>query len=387
MRTTLQLRKLLSDSAEKLETMITSARSENKDITKNDEYRSALDAHETLKVELRNAEALDDLKRRTPDFVPVKKRNDNPTPQARSGLGHFVKTGETRYLGGDTANGDAQLGRGTTYSNMITKALDKTVVMRQNASKTSVAGKSFTDTVGKGKVKGGWGAEGATTADNSDLSIAQREYVLHRLDCDPEVTVETIDQSDIVDLESWVMSEISIFNQEKEEAAFWNGDGIGKPKGFLHADYLKTTVTKPLDEIQLVETTLDITADDLIDLVASLKAGHRVGAKFYMGETLYKHVAKLKNADGDYILQKPVEQPFSVLLGYEIVVVDELENNTEIAFANMEKAYQIVDSKNPISIQRDTLTKRGFVLFPTYRYVGGGLRIGEAAKVIRKKAA
>lgn len=385
-----QIKELMNGCLSKIEEITNTASGEKRSLNdqENQEVKKQRGEYNQYKSQLESVSFLEEERRSMSGFVAVPAANDDGEKRA---LGSFAKTGELRYLGKGTANGDAELARSTTYAKSILTKADQVATMRSNASVVSVTGESFTDTVGKGGVVGGWGTEGAATADKSDLKIAQRKTSVHRLDADPEITVETANQSDIVNLENWVTDRLGYYFGTMQDSAFWTGDGSGKPKGLLHSDYLSTADIAEgdeLDKIKVAETkdnTTDVTADDLIDIVADLKPIYRLGAKWYFSNERYKFIAKLKDSNGDYIMQKPVDKLYSTLLGYEVVVVDALEGKAEIVFANMGEAYQVVDQSTPINIQRDTLTKRGFVRFPSYLFVGGSLRSGEAAKVVRKK--
>ena len=94
----------------------------------------------------------------------------------------------------------------------------------------------------------------------------------------------------------------------QEGAAFVNGDGSNKPKGFLNytiiaesswawtkIGYVATGTAGAFDE--------DAPVDALIDLVYALKSGYRQNAQWVMNRKVQAAIRKLKDADGNYLWQ------------------------------------------------------------------------------------
>jgi len=116
-------------------------------------------------------------------------------------------------------------------------------------------------------------------------------------------------QDSVFDVESYIASEFARRVGDAEEAAFINGDGSGKPFGMLHeTNGAATGVTT---------AGASITAEELIDLVYSLKAPYRKRALFLFNDQTIKAIRKLKDGSGQYIWQPSLQagQP-NTLLGY-----------------------------------------------------------------------
>jgi len=116
-------------------------------------------------------------------------------------------------------------------------------------------------------------------------------------------------QDSVFDVESYIASEFARRVGDAEEAAFINGDGSGKPFGMLHeTNGAATGVTT---------AGAAITAEELIDLVYSLKAPYRKRALFLFNDQTIKAIRKLKDGSGQYIWQPSLQagQP-NTLLGY-----------------------------------------------------------------------
>ena len=89
---------------------------------------------------------------------------------------------------------------------------------------------------------------------------------------------------------------------------FLNGDGTNKPEGALAHDVTGTFAA-----------TDAITGDELIDVVHSLTAPYRPGARFIVADSTIAMVRKLKDTDGQYLWQPSMQagEP-DRLLGYPI---------------------------------------------------------------------
>lgn len=76
----------------------------------------------------------------------------------------------------------------------------------------------------------------------------------------------------------------------------------------------------------------DVECDDLLDLVASLDTKtKRAGARFFLHATVFDHVRKFKDANGDYIYQKPAEGQPGTIWGYPYVLSDGMPDKNDSA--------------------------------------------------------
>ena len=101
----------------------------------------------------------------------------------------------------------------------------------------------------------------------SDDSFGQITLGAHKVASIIKVSDELL-QDSVFDVESYIATEFARRVGDAEEAAFITGDGAGKPIGMLHeTNGAATGVT--------AASATAITADELIDLVYSLKAPYR----------------------------------------------------------------------------------------------------------------
>ena len=143
----------------------------------------------------------------------------------------------------------------------------------------------------------------------SDDAFGQITLGAHKVASIIKVSDELL-QDSVFDVEGYIATEFARRVGDAEEAAFINGDGSGKPYGMLHdTNGAATGVT--------AASATALTADELIDLVYSLKAPYRKRALFLFNDQTIKAIRKLKDGNGQFLWQPGLQvgQP-NTLLGY-----------------------------------------------------------------------
>ncbi|MEY4953103.1 MAG: hypothetical protein RL299_1527, partial [Pseudomonadota bacterium] len=157
-------------------------------------------------------------------------------------------------------------------------------------------------------------------------------------------------------LEEWLAGEIATEFARAEGAAFINGTGTNQPKGFLtQPTALTADATRPFGTLQHVAsgnasgfgTSPELV---LIDLVHSLRSGHRQGAVFIMNTKTLAAVRKFKAADGTFLWQPGIyENAPARLLGYPVIEAEDMPdvaaNALPIAFGNFKNGYIIAERR------------------------------------------
>ncbi|MHA7820388.1 MAG: phage major capsid protein [Erythrobacter sp.] len=198
------------------------------------------------------------------------------------------------------------------------------------------------------------------------------------------------------DLESWLANEIAIEFARSEGTAFVNGTGTNQPEGFLQA-----ATSTAEDGVRAFGTVQYIGSGDaagfdsspeerLIDLIHSLKSGHRQGATFVMNSATLATVRKLKTADGAFLWQPGmVEGQPDRLLGYPVVEAEDMPDvaagEFPIAFGNFRHGYLIAEHA-ATKILRDPFTNKPFVHFYATKRVGGQVLDSNAIKLLKIEA-
>lgn len=142
----------------------------------------------------------------------------------------------------------------------------------------------------------------------SDDSFGQISLGAHKVASIIKVSEELLKDS-VFDVESYIATEFARRVGDAEEAAFINGDGAGKPIGLLHS-------TNGAAAGVTAASATAFTADELIDLVYSLKAPYRRHAMFLFNDQTIKAVRKLKDGNGQFLWQAGLNGQPDTLLGY-----------------------------------------------------------------------
>jgi len=237
----------------------------------------------------------------------------------------------------------------------------------------------------------GWVGEAAARPQTTTSTLANMSFQTMELYAMPAATSQLLDDS-IVNIDQWIADEVKTTFAIQEGAAFINGDGVSKPKGFLSyptvaqasyawgsLGYLATGVAGGLAATS--------PSDRLIDLVYTLKAQYRPNARFVMSRETQAVIRKLKDNMGDYLWQ-PAIQPGSSpsLIGFPVVEAEDMPQIATgamaIAFGDFGRGYLVVD-RIGLRVLRDPFTVKPYVLFYTTKRVGGGVQDFDAIKLLK----
>ena len=217
----------------------------------------------------------------------------------------------------------------------------------------------------------------------SDDSFGQITLGAHKVASIIKVSDELL-QDSVFDVESYIATEFARRVGDAEEAAFITGDGAGKPIGMLHDTNGATTGVT-------AASATAITADELIDLVYSLKAPYRKNAVWILNDATVKAIRKLKNGAGDYLWQPAIKDgEVPTILGrpyftsqYAPTIASEAK---VIAFGDF--SYYWIGDRQGISFKRlnELYAGNGQVGFLASKRLDGKLVLPEAIKVLQMKA-
>ncbi len=195
-------------------------------------------------------------------------------------------------------------------------------------------------------------------------------------------------------VEQWLTEEIARDFAQKEGTAFINGNGTAKPKGFLTYPIAATPdATRAFGTLQYNATgvaggfSATAPAEQLIDLLHSLRATYRQGAVWVMNSKTVSIIRKFKDATGHFIWQPSFSEGRSpTLLGYDVVEAEDMPDvgtgSLSIAFGNFYHGYIIADRVGT-RILRDPFTNKPYVQFYATKRVGGAVLNSEAIKLMK----
>jgi HK97 family phage major capsid protein len=264
--------------------------------------------------------------------------------------------------------------------------------IRRLAQVVQVGSAGYRKLVATGGTASGWVSETAARPETDTPQFAEIAPPTGELYANPAASQAMLDDAQF-DLEAWLAGEIAMEFARAEGAAFINGSGTDQPLGLLESPVsLLGDATRAFGTLQYVASGdadgFDDNPDEkLIDLVHTLKAGHRQGASWVMNSATLAEVRKLKTTDGALLWQPGlVEGQPDRLLGYPVVEAEDMPDIAEdafpIAFGNFKAGYLIAE-RSATTILRDPFTNKPFVHFYAVKRVGGQVLDSAAIKLLK----
>lgn len=230
---------------------------------------------------------------------------------------------------GEMAKGDNGAVIPQTIANRIIDTVKQVAPIYALTTKFNVKGK-LQFPVAKGSITTGYQTEFTDIA-SSAVSFDNVELDGYLIGALSKVSVSLINNAQF-DIVGYVVNKIaqSIAEFLEKELIV----GATNIKGITNASYEDKGVVK-------VETaTKDVvTADDLIDTQAALKMNVQDGCAWLMNQKMLTTVRKLKDNNGQYILNPDVRTGFGYeLLGKPVMISDEMPDNT-VVYGNWSAMY------------------------------------------------
>lgn len=278
---------------------------------------------------------------------------------------------------------------------LIASQLREISPIRSIAQVVQTGSAGYRKLVATGGTASGWVSETAARPETDTPEFAEIAPPTGELYANPAASQTMLDDA-AFDLEGWLAGEIAMEFARAEGAAFISGSGVNRPRGFLAAPVSTASdAARAFGTLQYVGSgnAGGFGADPdarLIDLVHTMKSGHRQGASWVMNSATLAEVRKLKTADGAFLWQPGlVEGQPDRLLGYPVVEAEDMPdiaaNAFPIAFGNFKAGYLIAE-RSATTILRDPFTNKPFVHFYATRRVGGQVLDSEAIKLLKIEA-
>ena len=350
----------------------------------------ALDAHQAHFEQLQ-------LKSRRPAFN-AGEAHDPASREHKQAFNAYVRTGEFSGLK-RIEEKSLSAGSGPDGGYLVPQPAERELVRRMSQASPiraistvrTISGASLKKAYSFSGPQAGWVAETAARTTGTTQQIADLTFPATELFAMPAATQTLLDDG-AVDIESWIMDEVAVVFAEQEGAAFVNGDGVNKPKGFQA--YTKVTQGSwTPDKLGYVPTGVagafpaSNPSDILIDFIYSLKAGYRQNASFVMNRKTQSQIRKFKATTGEYLWAPPVSiGAYATLMGFPLVEAEDMPDiatdTTSIAFGDFNRGYIVVDRLG-VRILRDPYSNKPYVMFYTTKRVGGGVQDFDAIKFLK----
>ena len=328
---------------------------------------------------------------------PALGSGDSAPAEVKGFVDGYLRRGamhEIKSLSGTTP-GDGGYAVPRQIDAMIARELTDISPIRAIAQVVQTGTAGYRKLISTGGTASGWASEIGERDETDTPTFAEIAPPTGDLYANPAASQSMLDDA-AFDLESWLASEIAMEFARAEGAAFVNGSGTNQPKGFLKA----TTSalgdgSRAFGSVQYIGTGSASGLGDapdltLIDLVHTLKAGHRQGAAFVMNSATLAEVRKLKTVDGAFLWQPGlVEGQPDRLLGYPVVEAEDMPDIAggayPIAFGNFRHGYLIAE-RSATQVLRDPFSNKPFVHFYATKRIGGQVLDSAAIKLLRIEA-
>ena len=214
-----------------------------------------------------------------------------------------------------------------------------------------------------------------------DAEFGQIRIDAFKLATSIRCTDEMLEDSGI-NLETFIEEAFASALGDKEEEAFFVGDGNGKPTGIVYQ-------AEVAEEVIADELNLDVA----LDLAYSVKSPYRENnAAFILSEDAYMVLRKQKVRDGKYVWSHSIKdgEP-ETLFGYPVYVTNNLpeiaEGNVVMLFGDFSYYWIGERGKRKMKRLEERYAEQGLVAFITSQRVDAKLVLPEAVKSVKIKSA
>ena len=267
------------------------------------------------------------------------------------------------------------------WDKRLINVLDEENIMRKLGHRIKTSGDHKIN-IAATKPTASWVEEGGEFK-FSDATFDQKILDAHKLHVGIKVTEELLYDNQF-DLESYILNEFGKALANAEEDAFLNGDGKHKPFGIFHAT--------EGGQRKVFTDNVQISSDDLIDLIYTLNRPYRKRSSFVMNDMTVSSIRKLKDSTGHYLWQPALTagEP-DRLLGYPLYTSAYAPLMTAgsacISFGDY--SYYNIGDRGVRSYQelKELFAGNGMVGFLMKERVDGRLVLSEAVQVLTVKSA
>ena len=268
------------------------------------------------------------------------------------------------------------------YDSRLIQVLNEENVMRSLGTAVTTSGEHKIN-IAATKPAAAWIEEGGALT-FGDATFDQIILDAHKLHVAVKVTEELL-YDNAFNLENYILEQFGKALANAEEDAFINGNGTGQPLGILaETGGAQVGVT--------TKSSGKVTADEIIDLVYSLKRPYRKNAVFLANDACVAELRKLKDSTGQYLWQPSLQagEPDRVL-GYKVYTSAYFPlpapGKAAVAFGDF-SYYNIGDrGSRSIAELKELFAGNGMVGFVAKERVDGKLVLPEAVKLLKMASA
>ncbi|MBQ4875175.1 MAG: phage major capsid protein [Rickettsiaceae bacterium H1] len=335
--------------------------------------------------------AIDECKNRISTIENSSERPvlDQNSSQQQNSFCNYLRTGvnksmlEQKFLGNNQNTGFPLT---HALHADLTVSLQNNSIMRQIASVEKISSDYVTFFIPTDKIAATWGDQ---INDKSLPSLTPQDIRTHVLHACPTITQRLLEDS-AVNIDKWIIDNLSEAFSAAENQAFFNGDGNGKPQGILKSEIKRISFINKSTESNDFTDFSTFSADDIVNLYYSLGEEYANNACFVMHRSTAQHIRSIKSSTGQYLWQPGLQNNFDTLMGapiYQSAEMPEIKQDKKvIAFGDFKRGYKIID-RTEINILRDQFSCKPNIAFYATKRVGGKVVDDKAVAFLQMKVA
>ena len=266
-------------------------------------------------------------------------------------------------------------------------------LMRQIATVETISTDKIEGVVDDDEADAGWVSELGTRSDSGTPQIRKWEIQAHEMYAMPKISQKLIDDA-ATDVEGWLARKIGDKFGRVEGTAFWQGTGVGQPRGLASYTTAATADgSRSWGQFEHVVTGANgawhtTQFDPLHTLMGAFKDHFLNNAQFVMRRAVRTAARALKESTTNRYLWEPGMQVGAPerLMGYPARVDEYMPTlatgSLSLAFGDFRQAYTILD-RIGIRTLRDPYTAKPYVVFYSTKRTGGGAMNYEAVKFLK----
>jgi HK97 family phage major capsid protein len=257
---------------------------------------------------------------------PVQRGTDpRETEEYRTSFNHYLQVG-LNFLSADESRAlqvtDKTLGGFVVtpqqFVNDLLKAIDNALVIRQLATVLPLGSAESlgVPTLDSDISDADWTSELATGAEDTAMKFGKRELKPHPLAKRIKVSNKLLAQS-AINIDQLVRDRLAYKFGVAMEKAYMTGDGVDKPLGLFVASANGISTGRDVSD---GNTTTSIQTDGLISAKYTLKEPYWMNARWLFHRNAMEQIHKLKDTNGQYLIQPNLQNgPADRLLGIPVV--------------------------------------------------------------------
>lgn len=241
-------------------------------------------------------------------------------------------------------------------------------------------------------ITGGWVGEMDDRVETGTPKFGTVTISTHEQYAEPRISQRMLDDS-AIDIQGMLQNKVLQKFTRVENTSFFKGDGVKKARGFLTLPAWGNNGTYQNGALEHIKSGSagGFTSDSLKTLQDSLLQEYQPNAVWFMTRSTFTFVKKLKNLQGNYMLDenslKVGDTP--ILLGKPVIFASDMEevatDSLSIAYGDFKDGYTIIDGVGT-RIIRDIYTKKGFVKYFVTKFVGGDVTNYQSIKILKLSA-